>query len=81
MARQRPTHSFEPDDPRTWAKGVIPDPERWRRIEEIFHQVLESEPSARSDLLHDICRGDDELRRKSSRCSIPAPPPMTASIR
>jgi serine/threonine protein kinase len=37
-------------------------PERWRQIEEIFHEALELDPSARNEFLKASANGDDELR-------------------
>ena len=39
------------------------DAERWRKIEELCHAVLECEPSDRPAFLHQVCAGDEELRR------------------
>jgi len=39
-------------------------PERWAKIEELFHRALESAPDDRSRLLEDSCAGDPELRRE-----------------
>lgn len=39
-------------------------PERWRRINELFHTLLEREPEHRSALLDEACAGDPELRRE-----------------
>lgn len=38
------------------------DPERWSRIEEIFHAALEKEPSERHAFLDHACAGDPETR-------------------
>jgi tetratricopeptide (TPR) repeat protein len=38
------------------------EPERWRRVEEIFHQALERPENERSSWLDSICGGDAELR-------------------
>lgn len=37
-------------------------PERWAEVEELFHRVLECDPSHRSALLDKTCNGDSELR-------------------
>jgi len=37
------------------------DPERWRKIEEIYHAALECEPGERAAFLLEACAGDDEL--------------------
>src|SRR5262245_4267252 len=41
-------------------------PDRWARIEEIYHAALESDPTARADFLAGACEGDDDLRREVS---------------
>ncbi|MCI0618662.1 serine/threonine-protein kinase, partial [bacterium] len=43
------------------------DPERWKRIDEIFHAVLDREPSARAQFLAEACEGDDSLRKELER--------------
>ena len=40
------------------------DPERWRRIEDIYERALSYPPQERSALLDSSCAGDDELRRE-----------------
>lgn len=37
-------------------------PERWRQIEEIFHEALELDPAARDEFLKASANGDDDLR-------------------
>lgn len=39
-------------------------PERWRKIEEVFHAVRERAPGERSGFLAEACRGDEELERE-----------------
>src|SRR5439155_5191872 len=39
-------------------------PERWRRIEEIYHAALGREPGERAVFVSDSCQGDPELRRE-----------------
>ena len=39
-------------------------PERWRKIEELYHSALESEPSQRSSFLREACTGDEGLYRE-----------------
>src|SRR5712692_3656193 len=39
-------------------------PERWGRIESIFHKALEAEESRRAALLEESCVGDEDLRRE-----------------
>lgn len=43
------------------------DPERWKRVEDLFHQALEREEPARSLFLDQACDGDLELRREVDR--------------
>ena len=38
------------------------DPDRWKRLEELYHTALEREPEQRSAFLAEVCRSDDELR-------------------
>src|SRR5262245_26958882 len=40
------------------------NPERWQKIEEVFHAVVESNPEDRTATLTRYCVGDDELRRE-----------------
>jgi eukaryotic-like serine/threonine-protein kinase len=37
-------------------------PERWARVEELYHEALEREPGARGAYLAEACAGDDRLR-------------------
>jgi serine/threonine-protein kinase len=39
-------------------------PERWNKIESIFHKALEADESRRGALLDESCAGDQELRRE-----------------
>ena len=39
-------------------------PERWRRIEDIYHAVLSRDVSQRTAFLNEACAGDAELRRE-----------------
>jgi eukaryotic-like serine/threonine-protein kinase len=39
-------------------------PERWLRIEEVYHSALERAPNQRTAFLAEICGSDDELRRE-----------------
>ena len=43
------------------------NPERWRRIEELYNAAQEREPEERGAFLADACRGDDELKREIER--------------
>jgi serine/threonine protein kinase len=40
------------------------DPDRWQKIEGIFHKVLEADDSGRAGLLEESCAGDEALRRE-----------------
>lgn len=37
-------------------------PERWKKIEELYHAALERNASLRADYLQQVCAGDDALR-------------------
>ncbi|MDQ3012369.1 MAG: serine/threonine protein kinase, partial [Acidobacteriota bacterium] len=39
-------------------------PERWHRIEQLYHQARECATDQRADWLTEACGGDDRLRRK-----------------
>src|SRR5215469_1764009 len=39
-------------------------PERWRRIEELFHAALEREPCDSDAFLAEACGNDQELKRE-----------------
>ena len=39
-------------------------PERWHKVERIYHAVLEKDPSERSAYLDHLCAGDPDLRRE-----------------
>jgi Tol biopolymer transport system component/predicted Ser/Thr protein kinase len=39
-------------------------PERWQKIEHLYHTALEREPGGRSAFLDQACQGDAELRRE-----------------
>src|SRR5262245_46248291 len=40
------------------------EPERWRKVEELFHAALEREESQRAAFLATACQGDEALRRE-----------------
>jgi serine/threonine protein kinase len=40
------------------------NPERWQKLDEMFHAALEHEPTARAKFMAEICAGDDELRQE-----------------
>jgi hypothetical protein len=44
--------------------GVAFAPDRWRRIEELFHSTIELPESQRLDYLRDQCGADDQLRQE-----------------
>jgi hypothetical protein len=39
-------------------------PERYQKINELFHTALEQAPEQRADVLDEACAGDEELRRE-----------------
>jgi eukaryotic-like serine/threonine-protein kinase len=39
-------------------------PERWSKVESIFHKALEAEESRRAVVLEESCAGDEDLRRE-----------------
>ncbi|MEO8435365.1 MAG: protein kinase [Pyrinomonadaceae bacterium] len=39
-------------------------PERWRRVDELFHSALERGPAERAAFLTEACAGDEALRRE-----------------
>lgn len=38
--------------------------ERWQRIEQLYHLVLEQPPDERASWLIEACAGDEQLRRE-----------------
>jgi TolB-like protein/Flp pilus assembly protein TadD len=40
------------------------EPERWQRVEQLYHAALALEPSQRRTFLEDSCAGDEALRRQ-----------------
>src|SRR5205807_2316189 len=40
------------------------NPERWQKLDELFHAALEREPDARAAYVAEVCEADDELRRE-----------------
>src|SRR5258708_3100734 len=38
--------------------------DRWQKIEQLYHAALEREESHRAAYLHEVCAGDDALRRE-----------------
>ena len=45
-----------------WVMASSPD--RWQRIEALFHEALELKPEARPEFLENSCHGDQELRKE-----------------
>ena len=43
------------------------DPERWRRIEELYHSALAMKPDLRESYLDEACAGDPSLRKEVDR--------------
>jgi len=39
-------------------------PERWQKLDKLFHEALEREPEARPAFVEQVCAGDDELRQE-----------------
>ncbi|WP_348263955.1 protein kinase [Telmatobacter sp. DSM 110680] len=39
-------------------------PERWSKVESIFHKALEADESRRGSVIEESCAGDEELRRE-----------------
>ena len=39
-------------------------PDRWKKIEEVYHSAREREESQRAAFLEEACTGDDALRRE-----------------
>ncbi|HXR35826.1 MAG TPA: serine/threonine-protein kinase, partial [Candidatus Binataceae bacterium] len=48
-------------------------PERWRRIEALYHSALERDPPARAAFLDGACGNDNELRREVESLLAEAP--------
>src|SRR5215203_2114965 len=42
-------------------------PERWRRVDELFHAALERDGAGRADFLAEACAGDEALRSEVER--------------
>ena len=40
------------------------DPDRWRKVESIFHEALDAGDSGRAGVLEQSCAGDEALRRE-----------------
>jgi hypothetical protein len=41
------------------------DPERWRKVESVFHEAREADDGRRSEVLAAACAGDEALRREA----------------
>ncbi len=39
-------------------------PERWQKIEQLYHSALELDPAERLAFVREACAGDEELRRE-----------------
>ncbi len=39
-------------------------PERWQKVEQIYHSALEREPVQRATFLNEACGGDESLRQE-----------------
>ena len=39
-------------------------PERWRRIEQLYHHALEHKPGERAAFLAGVCQDDEEMQRE-----------------
>jgi tetratricopeptide (TPR) repeat protein/predicted Ser/Thr protein kinase len=46
------------------------NPDRWRRVKEVFHLALDRAPEERPPFLANACEGDDELRAEVERLLI-----------
>lgn len=40
------------------------NPERWQKVESIFHKALDADSGRRASVLEDSCAGDESLRRE-----------------
>ena len=40
------------------------EPERWRRIEDLYHEAVELDETHRAEFLSQACKGDEDLRRE-----------------
>jgi hypothetical protein len=43
---------------------AVTTPERWARIEQLYHEALTRDARERASFLADACAGDDALRRE-----------------
>ncbi len=39
-------------------------PERWQKLDRLFHSALERQPEERAAFLDEACAGDQQLRRE-----------------
>jgi hypothetical protein len=39
-------------------------PERWQKVEQLYHAALDREESQRAAYLHEVCAGDNALQRE-----------------
>src|SRR5688572_13247492 len=47
--------------------GHVMNPDRWRRVKEVFHLALDRAPRERAAFLDDACAGESELRAEVER--------------
>ena len=58
------------------------EPERWKRIEDLYHAALDRDESARAAFLQKSCNGeDDPCAAKWNRSSTIASAPIASSKR
>src|SRR5947199_10868626 len=55
-------------------------PERWRRIEQLYHDALEHEPGERSAFVAGVCQDDEEMQRELISLLAPIKPPMETEV-
>src|SRR6266545_2201194 len=51
------------------------EPDRWEKIERLYHAALECGPEARDAFLDEACAGDEDLRREVAgllACDVPS---------
>jgi serine/threonine protein kinase len=46
------------------ARNTAMEPERWKRIEDLYHAALDRDESARAAFLQESCNGEEDLRRE-----------------
>jgi eukaryotic-like serine/threonine-protein kinase len=50
-------------------------PERWRKVEELYHAALERKANQRAVFLREACQGDDELKSEVESLLAQEPSP------